>query len=676
MQHTPPTPVTRWDRLALILIVMIGAALRFQHLGSIEYNVDQVYPIWQALLTIDSGQLPLAGQGTSVLFANPPLTGYFFVPFIALIRQPIAAYAVTLMMNTFAIGLAYRGVRHLLGTRPALIAAALFAANPWIIEDSRRTWVQSLAPFFVCLIFWALVPVLTGQTRAPRRRLLVALIGLALFAHTYLLAYALVPPVSLLVLLFWQRIPKRMLGIGAAIFVSFSLLYGIGLVRQWDDTATRAESFASGEPRLSDEALQHALRLVTGNGYAQVRGTRAPADDADLRDALTTVIHALWTAAILTGLFRAFSAVYAHINRKGILQYAPKEVGGLILLIWFLLPILMMSYVSRVVHPFYLHLTLPAGHALAAWGIVTLTGIVRHRIPPYSARGDHGRGIEVGLIVVLLAFTTAINTLNTIRFAQQTTAHPGEDLPETLPLAQAHDLGARIREARDPGMAVFSLMHDWTPVTLAGEVFRTAYTETYGRAAIVPPEGGLYILFETPGDPAPIVPPFAEQAEPPLILTDGTAITLWQVDPDAVRIDHALDIPTDIDLRFLGWTLDGDLAPGERVTLYTIWHVDALHPDRGTWSFLPVIKVVNAAGEQVATDQGHAVAALTWQVGDLIVQRLDLTIPESAAAPFALQLSLFDPVRVNGGGGPGINAVFQVEETGETVYTAEITLSP
>ncbi len=136
-----------------------------------------------------------------MLFANPPLTGYFFAPFIALVRHPIAAYAVTLTLNTFAIWLAYRALRWLLGTRPALIGTLLFAVNPWIIEDSRRTWVQSLAPFFVCLIFWALVPVLTGQTRHPKRRTLIALIGLALFAHTYLLAYALVAPVGLLILI-------------------------------------------------------------------------------------------------------------------------------------------------------------------------------------------------------------------------------------------------------------------------------------------------------------------------------------------------------------------------------------------------------------------------------------------------------------------------------------------
>ena len=121
--------INPWERAAFVIIFVLGAWLRFQHIGDIEVNVDQVYPIWQAIQTLDAGQFPLIGQGTSVLFANPPLTGYFFAPFMALIRHPIAAYTFTLILNTFAIWLAYRALRWLIGTRPALIGALLFASS-------------------------------------------------------------------------------------------------------------------------------------------------------------------------------------------------------------------------------------------------------------------------------------------------------------------------------------------------------------------------------------------------------------------------------------------------------------------------------------------------------------------------------------------------------------------
>ena len=129
----------RSHRAALLLILLIGAWLRFQNLDDIEVNIDQVYPIWQAIQTLDAGEFPLAGQGTSVLFDNPPLTGYLYLPVIALARHPVAAYMLTLTLNTLAIWLAYRALHKLLGRYPALIGAALFAVNPWLIEDSRRT---------------------------------------------------------------------------------------------------------------------------------------------------------------------------------------------------------------------------------------------------------------------------------------------------------------------------------------------------------------------------------------------------------------------------------------------------------------------------------------------------------------------------------------------------------
>jgi hypothetical protein len=668
-----------WERLALIIIFALGAWLRFQHIGDIEVNVDQVYPIWQAIQTLDVGQFSLAGQGTSVLFANPPLIGYFFVPFIALVRHPIAAYAVTLTLNTFAIWLAYRALRWLIGTRAALIGTLLFAVNPWIVEDSRRTWVQSLAPFFVCLIFWALAPVLTGQTRHPKRRTLIALVGLALFAHSYLLGYALIAPVGLLILIHWRRVPKRPLWIGIAFFAVLMTLYGIGLARQWKDTSQRADQFASGQAKLSGEALGHALRLVTGAGYADVRGQRAPAHDANLRDTLSNAAKILWTLAIGAGILRALWAFRDSPGRErpGYLSEGPSMAlarrAGPILLIWFLLPVLMMSYVSRRVHPFYLLLSVPAGHGLAAWGIAWILPSQNSQRKSYNIASSS----RLMLVCALLIFTAAINGLNTIRFAQNTAAFPGEDLPETLPLRQASQLRARLLEAGIPDHAMFSMMDEWSPIAFVGRSFRSENTATYGRAALVPPGGGIYVLFQKPGDPLPITPPYAQQAESPLTLDDGTQITFWRVTPGNLRIDHPADIPSDIQVSFVGWTLDGDLTPGAALTLDTFWRIDALHPERGIWSFLAVAHVMDASGAQIAADQGNALSALTWAVGDTMVQRLTLTIPAGAAGPLALDVSLFDPVRLRDDGTQGIDAIFQIPDAdGGIDYAPVIAISP
>ncbi len=68
----------------------MAALLRAQYLLQIEHNTDHAWPIAQALRTLDHGDLPLIGQGTSVLFASPPLTGYLYLPWLALTRSPSA----------------------------------------------------------------------------------------------------------------------------------------------------------------------------------------------------------------------------------------------------------------------------------------------------------------------------------------------------------------------------------------------------------------------------------------------------------------------------------------------------------------------------------------------------------------------------------------------------------
>lgn len=649
MDHREPlTPGLRHILLAAILAV--GAWLRFQHLGAIEYNVDQAYPIWQAIRTLRDGALPLVGQGTSVLFANPPLTGYLYIPVMALFRAPIAAYVFTLILNTFAIWLAYRALERLLGPRAALVGAALFAVNPWIIEDSRRTWVQALAPFFVCLIFWALAPVLTRQTAHPGRRMLIALVAFALFAHSYLLAYALGAPVAVLLLIFRRRVPWRAVIAGGAVFAVLMALYGIGLARQWEDTQRRAEDFAGGSASLSAEALDHALRLVSGWNYAAVRGQNAPANDADLRDRLDDIPFVLWTAAVIAGAAMAIRALVRRDTSAPPGLPAPQD-AAILLLVWFALPVLMMSNVSQRVHPFYLLLTVPAGHALAAWGVR----------PLLSQRGP------ALLVAAAVIGTGAIGGLNAVRFAQDSAAHPGEDVP-TLPLAEASDMGDRLRDAWKPGVAVYGDVDPWTPGTLIGEPVRVERLMQHDRAMLIPPAGGLYLGFRADGDVPPVVPIVGERAGDPLVLRDGVRIDLWRAVPEDVTPDHPADAPSDIGARLVGWSLDGDLAPGAHVTLTLVWHIDSVEPDRGVWAFGPYTHVTDATGAQVVNTGGAVIPGVMWKLKDLMLHRFAFDVPADAQGPLALDVGLYDSVR-------GVNAIFETPgPDGSAQFGADVRL--
>src|SRR5262245_24886647 len=114
---------TRLRYLPIIAILVIAAALRLQNLHAIQHNIDQAYPIWQALMTLDRGVWPVIGQNTSILIPNPTLTGYLLIPWVALTRSPLGPYLFVITLNTLAVWLAYRASALLIGHQRALMAA-------------------------------------------------------------------------------------------------------------------------------------------------------------------------------------------------------------------------------------------------------------------------------------------------------------------------------------------------------------------------------------------------------------------------------------------------------------------------------------------------------------------------------------------------------------------------
>ena len=629
-----------WRKIAPILIFALAFILRFWALSDTKFNIDQIYPVWQGLSTLQSGTFPLAGQGTSVLFANPTLTGYFFAPFLILGPTPYVPFVVTILLNTIAVWLAYRALYRIMGFEIAIMAMLLMAVNPWVIEYSRQTWVQSLMPFFVTLIFWALTYVILAQTHRPKRWLLITLIACALFANTYLLAYFIVVPVGILLLIFWKTIPQRALIIGSAIFGVLLLIYLVGLVDQWEHTRARADDFLQGNSSFSDESLNHALRLVTGQQYPVARGFNASANDAERRHDITTVLHYLWVAAMLGGIVFAINKW----RTKGI-----NRSISTILLIWFSLPIVAMAYTSRQVHPFYLLFTLPAGHALAAWGVSPLL------------KWRSGQWI-IGIVLVA---TVGVNSLNSMRYAQETAENPGAEIPYTLPVDVATNLGQDLRRVYQDDMIVYTSMDVWSPMVLSGEILPVIRNATVQEMMVIPPQGGLYMTFYAPDQM--LEPPIhGRLAEKPMYLADGTRAVIWEAYQDFMP-PHVLDAGSDIGVRFYGWHLLEPLQAGQTSTLRTYWRVDGLPLERFGWSFVPFVHVYDDTTARIAIVDGVYVPMQTWQVGDWMVQSQEITIPVDSVGPYRLAVGLFDGVRM-------VNAIFSYPQNDETVFTATLTI--
>jgi len=628
-----PKHLTSSERIILAVILLAAAFLRFQHLLDIEHNVDQAYPIWQALTTLERGVFPLAGQGTSVLFANPALTGYLYLPFVALTRSPLGAYLLVITLNTLAVYLLFRAARSMLGVRPALVAAFLLAVNPWVIEYSGATWVQSLLPFFACALAWLLWPVMLGTSRRPVRRMILALVILTLYTQTYLLAFMTLVPVGLLIIIFRRNVPLRGLLAGGEILMLTTLVYGIGLIEQFDSVRAKLAEFSANPRVLSAEAWGHAVRLVSGADYELARGQNAPIQDFAFRHDLSHIAHLILITALLLGLalaiFHTLRAISFRITQHSVLstQYlilSPQSlVLSPILLLWFGLPILLMSYVGQSVHPFYQLIGLPAGHILAAWGLCT------------AFRVDTRWGSRV-LLALALPFAVLMG-VNSSRFAEETAATPGIDGLGALPLEVGLQLGRAIDDNLPPGGTVFADVDEWTLNSLAGRTFPLSRDTRAPAVQIIPPAGALYIQAQY--DPVADLP-YADRVQT-LSLRDCSTLTVDRYSPNtAPQIGNPLVVASQQGIAFLGYDLTQDEGG---VQLTTIRQVESLPPGIENSLYAPFVHVFDSSGARVQIVDGQILAGDAWRAGDIHIHRLTFILPESGA-PFTLQIGQYDGV--------------------------------
>jgi hypothetical protein len=621
--HTTNPQPTTLDRLLLIAIILVAIVLRVQYLLQVEFNVDQAWPIAQALDTLDRGIFPLTGQSTSVLFANPTLTGYLYLPVVALTRSALGVYVFVIALNTLAVLLAYRAVRTLIGSRLALIAAGLMAVNPWVIEYSRNTWVQSLLPFFVCAVAWLLWPVLLGRSQHPVRRTALALIMAALVSQTYLLAYAIWVPIGVLIVIFWRRVPRRGLLIGGAVMVVLTALYGVGLVTQWESVQRDVGEFSSGEARLNPEAWDHAVRLVSGADYELVRGLDAPIDDSALRHDLSRIAHVVLLGAVVIGIGLAAWG----IRRGSASAYTPERDAAIIMLVWFLLPVLMMTYVGQIVHPFYQLLGLPAGYALAAW---TLGVVLR----PQTRVG--------GLITLAVALPLAVLMgLNSARYYQETAVIPGAHGLTALPLDVGLQLGAAVNNTLPPDGAAFVAVEGWILKSLAGRAFPTMRGGRQDDLTIVPVRGGAMVTAHGPDAALPGPPPGAVRAAV-LELADGWRIAVDGHAPEAAGIcagGGAVDIPGEQGIALRGYALE---QQGDVWTLRLIWGVTGRTAITNQRIFASFAHIFDADDTRVLIVDGPGIPGFRWRVGDCHIHRLIFPRPAGAAGPLTVRVGLYD----------------------------------
>lgn len=617
------------NRILLIAILLIAIGLRFHYLMQIEHNVDHAYPVWQALRTLSYGELPLTGQISGNLFQHPPLTGYLYVPILALSRSLVAIYVLVITLNTLGVYITYRLATDLLGSKVGLIASALLAVNPWVIEYSRYSWPPALLPFLVPLVMWLFTPIFLQTAKKPSRRLIIAFLALGAMCQTTLLAYIILPSITLLTLIFIRRLPLKALLIGTALFGLMQVPYAIGLSQNWQSVQAEVQDFAgdSTASYFRDDALRHAFRLVSGAEYELARGIDAPQADSQNRHGITrwftSGVSILLAGGIIISVLAIISRKYCNHPPEITTDHA--RSSAILLLVWFIPPIMIMSYNATSVHPYYQLVGVPAGAILAAWGITYV-------FAPYTYR-------RTAFVVALFIPYTLLMGINSARFYQETQSTPGTHDLGALPLDWGIELGNHIREHLPENGVVFADVDEWTMNSLAVQSFPLIRDNRAPELTIIPARGGLYIVAYPPDRDSSFVPEFAERVDT-LNLPDSWTITVDLFPAGGV------DLSTVDNLNFRGekWLslIHYEVSQtGDTVTVTSMWRVENLTPEIAQYIFAPFLHVYNADGERIQIVDGKPLAGALWRDGDVHIHRMSFSLEEDVTN-YSIQMGQYD----------------------------------
>jgi len=616
----------------LLVVLAIGASFRFSDLGFVRHSHDDSYPSYDALRLLDAHELILTGQPSSTFLDNPPLMGYLQAIPLLFWRSPWAVYIFIIALNASATWFVYRAAQQLLGDTVGLVSAFLFAVNPWVVYFSRTTWVQALMPFFTALIAWGLWPTMATERRSPSRVFIACLVVTAMI-QTYVQAWGVLAQIGLLIILFRRKIPRRTFQAGFLIFLVAMIPYGVGLSRRWETNYAKLQGFSSEhELGLTRAGLGHAVRLVTGRNFEDV-WARGETVEYYFLERVSPLANCLLSVALITGLVRA---------AIGLWKRGREQRTAVVLLVWFALPILLMSVSAHPVHVHYLLLSCPAGHILAAWGLSPLL------------RRTKLRWVALPMLLAL-AIVFGLNLHQASEKIADRPTGPGFD---NWALTAGAQLGTAIRDLSQSQEGsyprrIYAEGREASLSSMSGTYVTTLRGLDFPNYVVLPSEEPLlYVLTDIVPEPEALGPLQESFPGRDMLFTDGPRVSFLRVLPYSREAalalpDVAVDWPSEAGLSLLGYSLDTTVQPGQSARCTTYWRVEELLPERGEWYIGAFYHLLDQSGRLVANVTGQSQWARRWHLGDTYVERISIPVPaDLPPGEYRFESGVFDCIHM------------------------------
>ncbi len=616
-------------------LLLVGAWLRLGAFHEALVGADQSSILAAAADIVALRHFPLVGMKSSMGVMQTAVVGYLAAIPLLLVHRVVAISWFFGVLDLLALALLYRAVGRTFGRRAALVAMALYATTPWVVEFNRWIWYQTLIPTFATLAFSSLLSAVgarrrgagarqaTGARQAAGARQATGAIALAMISATLmgLVHLAALPWAALLwvvaALWAWRQRWWREGLVGAAASLLAAYPYAAYLVRTGfvDVTTILRGSGGEGASGLNWATYRLTLELLTGDQILHTPRNPLWANSVVWIEELLLVVPVILTLAVVTTLIR-------------LLLTQDAERRGLILtLAWTVLaPTLFLSSSIHLQH-FYLLFVFPAPYVLIATCLATcLEARTASPVTSASGLGIVGQALGVAGIASVTVLAVWWGYLWSVRIGYEQQGLLRAPTRAWLMDATAETVGAYL--AGDPEAEVLIVTHfgtgelspfDWIRNFVHSDRVRVVPASA---GLIIPPGEACFVLTPgaSPADLAPLGPRATERPDMAI-----PASPPWpSFCTDSPRPPLATPLAAwENGLRLLDSDVEGDPVPGGHLALVHQWHYRNV-----TGKEYHLFNHLVHEGQMIAQIDGAGVPTRYWRDDDVLITRFTLELPD------------------------------------------------
>jgi hypothetical protein len=591
------------------IVVLVGAALRLAGFEEALIGADQTFILGPAAHMAAFRNLPLVSVKSSVGLWQPATQAYLAGVALLLVRQVSAVKWFYSLLDVVAIALLHHSVRRAWGGRAALVAAALYATNPWVLEYVRWIHWHSLVSTFAVVTF-ACYFILVSPT--PTRKnwgwLALGMVAATLMGTVHVVAL----PWTLLLCLAglwiaWHRRVWRGFLVGSVASFLVLLPYLVYLVQTSSlDLSSFLQLGAGAGTHWNTGAIGLTAELITGRSVFATPRTSLWADSV-LQ--LPPLYDAFLCLVVLAFIGLAVRACVRRAERAAILM----AIG------WSFLPIALYLRSGVHVQHFYLHYLFPAPFVGLGMAIETAAGTRGTRRWQKVARTIAYLAIAASLAVALwwaTQWAVRIGLEQQSLIGVPTRAWVMDDAVEKMEryLESEPECQIVIITRFEGEHSAF----DWIPSFAGSDRIRVAPA---GEGLIIPPGCTCYLLGlgASPSDLGSVEGQAVEQQEMAI-----PARPPWRFYCAQERAEIAQ--PTaewENGLSLIDATIEGEVGTGATVTIASTWHYSEVAPRE--YHFFHHLFY---EGQLVAQKDGPGVPSWYWRDDDVLEMRFQIALPE------------------------------------------------